>query len=71
MSLNTAAKYLESQGRGNDSRLLHVSPRELQGLQALAKAKGGSLTINPTTGLPEAGFLEDVLPVAAAGAAMF
>lgn len=71
MSLNTAAKYLESQGRGTDSRLLHVSPRELQGLQALAKAKGGSLTINPHTGLPEAGFLEDVLPVAAAGALMF
>lgn len=71
MSLKQAAQYLESQGRGNDSRLMHVSPRELQGLQALAKAKGGSLTINPQTGLPEAGFLEDVLPVAAAGAAMF
>jgi hypothetical protein len=29
-------------------------------------AHGGSLTINPNTGLPEAGFLEDILPVVAA-----
>lgn len=71
MSLKEAAQYIQSQGRGNDSRLMHVTPSELQGLQALAMAKGGSLTINPHTGLPEAGFLEDVLPVAAAGAAMF
>ena len=71
MSLKEAAKYLETQGRGNDSRLMHVTPSELQGLQALAMAKGGSLTINPQTGLPEAGFLEDILPVAAAGAAMY
>jgi hypothetical protein len=71
MSLKEAAKYLESQGRGNDSRLMHVTPSELQGLQSLAMAKGGSLTINPQTGLPEAGFLEDILPVAAAGAAMY
>ena len=71
MSLKEAAQYLQSQGRGNDSRLMHVSPRELQSLQTLAKAKGGFLTINPNTGLPEAGFLEDVLPVAAAGALMF
>jgi len=71
MSLKEAAQYLQSQGRGHDSQLMHVSPRELQGLQALAMAKGGSLTINPHTGLPEAGFLEDVLPVAAAGAMMF
>ena len=71
MSLKTAAKYIESQGRGKDSRLMHVSPRELKGLQDLAMAKGGSLSINPNTGLPEAGFLEDVLPIAAAGALMY
>ena len=71
MSLKTAAKYIESQGRGKDSRLMHVSPRELKGLQDLAMAKGGSLSINPNTGLPEAGFLEDVLPIAAAGAMMY
>jgi hypothetical protein len=71
MSLQLAAKHLESKGRGRDKKLLHVSPRELQGLQAIAKAKGGSLTTNPETGLPEAGFLEDILPMLAMGAATY
>jgi hypothetical protein len=39
-----------------------MSPREVQGLQALAMKHGGSLTINPETGLPEAGFLDKLLP---------
>jgi hypothetical protein len=39
-----------------------MSPREVQGLQALAEHHGGSLTINPETGLPEANFLEKLLP---------
>jgi hypothetical protein len=39
-----------------------MSPREVQGLQALAENHGGSLTINPHTGLPEAGFLDKLLP---------
>jgi hypothetical protein len=39
-----------------------MSPREVQGLQALAENNGGSLTINPETGLPEAGFLDKLLP---------
>ena len=69
--LADAANYVQSRGRGNDTQLMHVTPGELRGLQALAMAHGGSLTINPHTGLPEAGFLEDVLPVAAAGAMMF
>ena len=34
-------------------------------------AHGGSLSRNPNTGLPEAGFLEDILPVVAAGALTF
>jgi hypothetical protein len=71
MSLQLAAQHLESKGRGRDKKLLHVSPRELQGLQAIAKAKGGSLTVNPETGLPEAGFLEDILPMLAMGAATY
>ena len=71
MSLQLAAQHLESKGRGRDKKLLHVSPRELQGLQAIAKAKGGSLTLNPETGLPEAGFLEDILPMLAMGAATY
>jgi hypothetical protein len=48
-----------------------MSPREINGLQALAKANGGTLTINPETGLPEAGFLEDILPVVAMAAATY
>jgi len=71
MSLHAAAKHLASKGRGSDSTLVHMSPREVQGLQALAKSQGGSLTINPKTGIVEAGFLEQVLPVVAAAAATY
>ena len=56
------AEVLQSQGRGNDSMLVHMTPGEVKGLQALAMQHGGSLTINPSTGLPEAGFLEKILP---------
>jgi hypothetical protein len=59
-----SAQGLASLGRGNDSMLVHMTPREVQGLQGLAMAHGGSLTINPQTGLPEAGILDFVLPVA-------
>jgi hypothetical protein len=70
--LASAADYIRSKGRGEDTHLLHVTGGELQSLQGLAKAHGGSLTINPETGLPEAGFLSDILPTAAvAGAAIF
>jgi hypothetical protein len=51
--------------------LVHMSPREVQSLQALAKANGGELTINPHTGLPEAGFLEKLLPAIAGAAAIY
>jgi hypothetical protein len=45
-----------------------MSNREVAGLNALAKKHGGSLTTNPQTGLPEAGFLDNILPaVAGAG----
>lgn len=55
-------QQLASMGRGNDSMLVHMTPREVGGLQALAMAQGGSLSINPRTGLPEAGFLDRLLP---------
>jgi hypothetical protein len=42
--------------------LVHMTPGEVGGLQALAMQHGGSLSINPQTGLPEAGFLENILP---------
>jgi hypothetical protein len=42
-----------------------MTPREVNGLQSLAQAHGGSLTTNPHTGLPEAGFLDSLLPTIA------
>jgi hypothetical protein len=48
-----------------------MSKREIKGLQQLAMAHGGSLTINPDTGLVEAGFLEQALPIVAAAAATY
>jgi hypothetical protein len=64
------AQDLASYGRGNDTQLVHMTPGEVKGLQALALAHGGSLTINPDTGLPEAGFLERILPMVAGAGLM-
>jgi soluble cytochrome b562 len=63
---NNGIANLASYGRGNDTELVHMTPGEVKGLQALAMAHGGSLTINPDTGLVEAGFLEQILPIVAA-----
>ena len=65
MNTSAIAQNLASQGRGEDKMLVHMTPSEVQGLQALAMAKGGSLTINPETGLPEAGFLSDTFKAVA------
>jgi len=43
------AQLIRSQGRGRDTVLAHITPREA----ALLKAAGGSGTTNPVTGLPE------------------
>jgi hypothetical protein len=64
MSLHTLAHHLQSAGRGDDKVLVHMTPGEVHGLQSLAEAHGGSLTTNPDTGLPEAGFLSSLLPMA-------
>jgi hypothetical protein len=63
MSLELAAQHLASRGRKGDSMLVHMAPQEVAGLQALARAGGGTLTINPDTGLPEANFLKRMLPM--------
>jgi hypothetical protein len=63
MSLELAAQHLASRGRKGDSMLVHMAPQEVAGLQALAKAAGGTLTLNPDTGLPEANFLKRMLPM--------
>ncbi len=65
MSLHHLANQLQSAGRNGDSMLVHMTPGEVGGLQALAMANGGSLTINPKTGLPEAFFLAALLPTIA------
>jgi len=62
-ALAPTAQHLQSYGRGEDSVLVHMTPHEVSGLQQLAMAHGGSLTINPHTGLPEAGFLSKILPM--------
>lgn len=56
------ASLLSAQGRNGDSMLIHMAPEEVQGLQSLAMAAGGSLSINPETGLYEASFLKKLLP---------
>jgi hypothetical protein len=60
MSLHKFAEQVASQGRGDDSLLVHMTPDEVRNLQKFAEANGTTLTINPTTGLPEAGLLSDL-----------
>jgi hypothetical protein len=71
MSLELAAKHLASRGRKGDTMLVHMAPEEVSGLQALARAGGGSLTLNPDTGLPEANFLKRLLPTLIGAGLMF
>ena len=59
------AQGLASLGRGGDSTLVHMQPREVAGLQQLAQSNGTSLTRNPMTGYPEAFSLGGVLKAAA------
>jgi hypothetical protein len=69
--MNQTAQHLASKGRYGDTTLVHMSPQEVSGLQALARNNGTSLTINPNTGLPEAFNLGRLLPmVAGAGLTM-
>lgn len=69
MSLAVLANHMASKGRNGDTMLVHMAPEEVAGLHALALKHGGSLTINPETGLPEAfslkGLLKSLLPAIA------
>jgi hypothetical protein len=62
MGLHNTAHYLKSHGRGEDTELVHMTKGEVKSLDDLARAKGGILSINPSTGLKEAGFLSSILP---------
>lgn len=53
LDLKGLAQVLRSHGRGRDTVLAHITPREARKL----KREGGAGTINPVTGLPE--FQED------------
>ena len=73
------AQGIASLGRYGDSMLMHVRPDEVAQLQAISRANGGDITINPETGQPEA-FIGAFLPMLAglgvsaalpAGAGMF
>ena len=65
MSLHKFAEQVASQGRGDDSLLVHMTPEEVRNLQQFAQANGTTLTINPNTGLPEAGLLSDLFKAVA------
>jgi hypothetical protein len=66
--LPAAAKKVQAQGRNGDSTLVHMTQGEVKGLDAIARAYGGRVTINPETGLPEANFLKSILPMVAGAA---
>ena len=53
LTLPALAQVIQSKGRGPDTILAHITPKEAEKL----KRAGGSGTINPDTGLPE--FYED------------
>lgn len=57
------AQHLAAQGRYGDSVLVHMNPREVGGLQALARSHNTTMTVNPNTGLPEAFNLSSLLPM--------
>ncbi len=56
--LSGQADMLARAGRGDDTMLMHVTPDEVAGIASLAP---GMMTINPETGLPEAGAFRDML----------
>lgn len=61
-SMAGLASLVQSRGRNGDSMLVHMTPGEVRGLQSLALAHGGQLSVNPETGLVEANFLKKLLP---------
>jgi hypothetical protein len=69
--LASVAQQVAAEGRRGDSTLVHMTNDEVEGLQSLANLMGGSLTVNPETGLPEANFFKKILPIVAAIAAPY
>lgn len=65
-----SAQETQQMGRGPDSMLVHMTPDEVNSLRGLAQQFGGDLSVNPSTGLPEAGFLSKILPTVLGGLGM-
>jgi|2_EtaG_2_1085320.scaffolds.fasta_scaffold00788_4 hypothetical protein len=54
-----SAEELARLGRGPDTKLVHMSPREVGALDEMARQRGfAGLPLNPQTGLPEAGLFD-------------
>jgi len=65
------AQGLASLGRGPDTELVHMTPREVGALDSLARQNGlGGLPTNPQTGLPEAGIFDSIAPMLIGAAAV-
>ena len=68
-SLRSMSKTLQAKGRGPDTYLVHMGPKELAAMESLANQDQMSLTVNPETGLYEVGILDNKLVQMAAIAA--
>jgi hypothetical protein len=68
MNYKQSAKELAQQGRYGDTMLMHVSPKEVAGLNYLSGKYGTQITRNPKTGLPEAFNVNRFLPMIAGAA---
>lgn len=64
--LGGLSNLMALKGRMGDTELVHMSKPEVRSLQSL-----GQLSVNPSTGLPEARGLQSILPLIAGTAASF
>lgn len=63
MLAGNPAQQLAAQGRGGDSMLVHMRPDEVAAMQQMAQQAGTSMSVNPSTGLPEAFKLRDLFNI--------
>lgn len=63
MDYKQSAQQLANKGRYGDSMLVHMNPEEVAGMQYLGNKYGTKMTVNPSTGLPEAFNFNRLLPM--------
>jgi hypothetical protein len=68
MDYKQSAQELADKGRYGDSMLVHMNPKEVAGMQYLGSKYGAKMTVNPSTGLPEAFNFSRFLPMIAGAA---